>query len=134
MNYVPNTPEEQQAMLEHLGLSSMEDLLTPVPEEVRLRRSLNLPAALPEYDLKRAMGTMAAKNKHLDTTISFLGAGTYDHVLPSVVSHLQRRSEFVDIIYPLSARSEPGDAASDLRISDDGLPDYGHGYCQCLAL
>jgi glycine dehydrogenase subunit 1 len=95
MNYVPNTPEEQQAMLEHLGLSSIEDLLTPVPEAVRLHRPLNLPAALPEPDLKRLLSGMAARNKQLDTTVSFLGAGTYDHVLPSVVPHLQYRSEFV---------------------------------------
>ena len=73
----------------------MEDLLTSVPEEVRLHRPLNLPAALPEPDLKRLMSNMAAKNKQLDTTISFLGAGTYDRTIPSVVPHLQHRSEFV---------------------------------------
>src|SRR5215475_62519 len=95
MNYVPNTPAEQQAMLAHLSLSSIEDLLTPVPIEIRLQRPLNLPAALPEPDLKRLMSSMAAKNKQLDTTISFLGAGTYDRMLPSVVPHLQYRSEMV---------------------------------------
>src|SRR5437763_1902058 len=50
MGYVPNTPEEQQAMLEHMGLSSMEDLLEPVPANVRLQRPLHLPLALPEPD------------------------------------------------------------------------------------
>src|SRR5437016_14067117 len=78
MSYIPNTQEEQRQMLAHLGLSSIEDLLTLVPDGVRLHRPLNLPAALPEQDLKRLMGAMAAKNKNLDTTISFLGAGTYD--------------------------------------------------------
>jgi glycine dehydrogenase subunit 1 len=108
MNYVPNTAEEQQAMLEHLGLSSMEDLLTSVPEEVRLRRPLHLPAALPEPDLKRLMGNMAAKNKQLDTTISFLGAGTYDRAIPSVVPHLQRRSEFVTSYTPYQPEVSQG--------------------------
>ena len=97
MSYVPNTSEEQQEMLEHMGLSSLEDLLAVVPENVRLRRSLHLPAALSEPDLKRLLMGMAAKNKDLDTTISFLGAGTYDHAIPSVVPHLQRRSEFVTV-------------------------------------
>ena len=108
MNYVPNTSAEQQAMLERLGLSSMEDLLTPVPEEVRLRRPLNIPAALPEPDLKRLMGDMAAKNKQLDTTISFLGAGTYNRMLPSVVPHLQYRSEFVTSYTPYQPEVSQG--------------------------
>jgi glycine dehydrogenase subunit 1 len=108
MNYVPNTPAEQQAMLEHLGLSSMEDLLTSVPEEVRLRRPLNIPAALSEPDLKRLMSGMAVKNKQLDTTISFLGAGTYDRMRPSVVPHLQSRSEFVTSYTPYQPEVSQG--------------------------
>ncbi|HEV2660225.1 MAG TPA: glycine dehydrogenase, partial [Ktedonobacteraceae bacterium] len=59
MTYVPNTRDEQQAMLEHLGLSSTEDLLETVPEDVRLRRPLDLPPALSEPDLKRLLSTMA---------------------------------------------------------------------------
>ncbi len=62
MSYIPNTREEQLEILAHLGLSSIEDLLTPVPAEVRLHRPLELPEALPEQDLKRLMGAMAAKN------------------------------------------------------------------------
>lgn len=108
MSYVPNTPEEQQAMLEHMGLSTIEDLLAPVPEDVRLHRPLALPAALPEPDLKRLLSDMAAKNKNLDTTISFLGAGTYDHAIPSVVPHLQRRSEFVTSYTPYQPEVSQG--------------------------
>ena len=108
MTYVPNTPEEQQAMLERLGLSTMEDLLAPVPENVRLDRPLALPSALSEPDLKRLLSGMAAKNKNLDTTISFLGAGTYDHAIPSVVPHLQRRSEFVTSYTPYQPEVSQG--------------------------
>jgi glycine dehydrogenase subunit 1 len=108
MSYVPNTQEEQQAMLEHLGLSSIDDLLTPVPDEVRLDHSLALPPALSEPDLKRVMSRMAAKNKSLDTTISFLGAGTYDRAIPSVVPHLQRRSEFVTSYTPYQPEVSQG--------------------------
>jgi glycine dehydrogenase subunit 1 len=108
MSYVPNTPEEQQAMLEHMGLSSIDDLLSPVPANVRLDRPLNLPPTLPEPDLKRLMSRMAAKNKNLDTTISFLGAGTYDHTIPSVVPHLQSRSEFVTSYTPYQPEVSQG--------------------------
>src|SRR6266704_97677 len=100
MSYGPNTPEEQQAM--------MEDLLAPVPAGVRLHRPLDLPAALAEPDLKRVLQTMAAQNRNLDTTISFLGAGTYDHAIPSVVPHLQRRSEFVTSYTPYQPEVSQG--------------------------
>src|SRR2546428_9820238 len=108
MSYIPNTPEDQQAMLARLGLTSLEDLLAPVPQEVRLQRPLDLPPALAEPDLKRLLNGMAAKNKNLDTTISFLGAGTYDHATPSVVPHLQRRSEFVTSYTPYQPEVSQG--------------------------
>src|SRR2546429_1140367 len=108
MSYIPNTPEDQQTMLDTLGLSSLEALLTPVPENVRLRRPLDLPPALAEPDLKRLLNGMATKNKNLDSTISFLGAGTYDHALPSVVPHLQRRSEFVTSYTPYQPEVSQG--------------------------
>src|SRR5947207_14600686 len=108
MSYIPNTPEDQEAMLTTLRLPSLEALLSPVPENVRLRRPLNLPSALSEPDLKRVLASMAAKNKNLDTTISFLGAGTYDHAIPSVVPHLQRRSEFVTSYTPYQPEVSQG--------------------------
>src|SRR5205085_2522978 len=108
MSYIPNTPQDQQAMLETLGLPSLEALLAPVPENVRLRRPLDLPPALAEPDLKRLMNAMATKNKNLDSTISFLGAGTYDHAIPSIVPHLQRRSEFVTSYTPYQPEVSQG--------------------------
>ena len=108
MSYIPNTREDQEAMLARLGLPSLEALLSPVPENVRLRRPLDLPPALSEPDLKRVLYAMAAKNKNLDTVISFLGAGTYDHAIPSVVPHLQRRSEFVTSYTPYQPEVSQG--------------------------
>ncbi len=95
-------------MLASLGLPSLEALLTPVPDNVRLQRPLNLPPALAEPDLKRVLYRMAAKNKNLDDTLSFLGAGTYDHAIPSVVPHLQRRSEFVTSYTPYQPEVSQG--------------------------
>src|SRR5712671_6576254 len=108
MSYIPNTPEDQQAMLDKLGLPSLEALMAPVPENVRLRRPLNLPNALAEPDLKRLLNNLAAKNQNLDTSISFLGAGTYDHAIPSIVPHLQRRSEFVTSYTPYQPEVSQG--------------------------
>ncbi len=108
MSYVPNTAEEQQAMLESLGLSTLEDLLEPVPADVRLQVPLDLPPARSEPDLKRLMSRMAARNQDLDCTISFLGAGTYDRSIPSVVPHLQQRSEFVTSYTPYQPEVSQG--------------------------
>lgn len=108
MSYIPNTPEDQRVMLEALDLPDLEALLTPVPEHVRLHRPLNLPVALAEPDLKRVMSGMAARNKSLDTTVAFLGAGSYDHAIPSVVPHLQRRSEFVTSYTPYQPEVSQG--------------------------
>src|SRR5947209_77954 len=108
MSYIPNTREDQHEMLATLGLSSLEDLLEPVPEQVRLRRPLALPPAVNEPDLKRLLAGMAAKNRNIDSTLSFLGAGSYDHAIPSVVPHLQRRSEFVTSYTPYQPEVSQG--------------------------
>ncbi|HEV7126919.1 MAG TPA: glycine dehydrogenase, partial [Ktedonobacterales bacterium] len=108
MSYVPNTTAEQQEMLRTIGATSVEDLLVPVPRSVRLQRPLDLPAALPEPDLKRLMLGLAERNADLDHTISFLGAGSYDHVVPSVVPHLYKRSEFYTSYTPYQPEMSQG--------------------------
>ena len=108
MNYVPNTASEQAEMLHAVGAATMEDLLTPVPEQVRLKRPLDLPAALPEPDIKRLMIAMAERNSDLDHYPSFLGAGSYEHILPSVVPHLMKRSEFYTSYTPYQPEVSQG--------------------------
>src|SRR5215467_15324168 len=94
MSYVPNTTEEQREMLRAIGAKSMEDLLAPIPASVRLKRPLNLPAAQPERDVRRTLTALAEQNADLDHFVSFLGAGSYEHYIPSAVPHLVKRSEF----------------------------------------
>jgi glycine dehydrogenase subunit 1 len=108
MSYVPNTAAEQQAMLRSVGAESLEDLLAPIPEAVRLKRPLDLPPALPEPDLKRLLAGMAELNADLDHYPSFLGAGSYDHVIPSVVPHLVKRSEFYTSYTPYQPEFSQG--------------------------
>jgi glycine dehydrogenase subunit 1 len=108
MTYVPNTTDEQQAMLRAVGAETIEDLLTDIPQDVRLQRSLELPAALAEPDLKRLMLGMAERNADLDHFPSFLGAGSYDRVVPSVVAHLAKRSEFYTAYTPYQPEISQG--------------------------
>src|SRR5262245_3277844 len=94
MSYVPNTTEEQREMLRAIGAKSIEDLLAPIPKAIRLKRPLNLPAAQPERDVRRTLTALAEQNADLDHFVSFLGAGSYEHYVPSAVPHLVKRSEF----------------------------------------
>jgi glycine dehydrogenase subunit 1 len=108
MTYIPNTPAEQEEMLRSLGVASIEDLLDSVPQEVRLQRALTLPPALTELELLRLLGGMAERNIDLDHHLSFLGAGNYDHFVPSVVAHLAKRSEFYTSYTPYQPEVSQG--------------------------
>jgi glycine dehydrogenase subunit 1 len=108
MTYVPNTPDEQQEMLRAIGVGSIEDLLTPIPAAVRLRRPLDVPDALSELDVRRLLTDLAEQNADLDHYPSFLGAGSYDHFIPSVVPHLARRSEFLTSYTPYQPEISQG--------------------------
>jgi glycine dehydrogenase subunit 1 len=94
MSYIPNTPEEQRAMLRTLGAESIEDLLADIPSEVRLKRPLDIPPGLSEPDVKRLLAQLGKQNVSLEDAISFLGAGNYAHLVPSLVPQLAGRSEF----------------------------------------
>ncbi len=108
MNYVPNTTAEQQAMLRAVGVETVEELLQSVPEQVRLKRPLALPRSLPEPNLKRLMLEISEKNADLDHYVSFLGAGSYNHTLPSMVPHLYQRAEFVTSYTPYQPEISQG--------------------------
>ncbi|WIG60135.1 MAG: Glycine dehydrogenase [decarboxylating] (glycine cleavage system P1 protein) [Ktedonobacterales bacterium] len=108
MSYVPNTAAEQQEMLRAVGVETIEDLLKPISPEVRLQRALALPKALPEPDLRRLMLRMSEENADLDHYASFLGAGSYEHIIPSVVPHLYKRSEFYTSYTPYQPEISQG--------------------------
>ena len=107
MGFVPNTKAEQLEMLKTLGCSTIEDLFGDIPEELRLKRPLNLPEPLAEYQLIKYMTGLASKNKHLDHLVSFLGAGA-DHIVPSVIKHLVGRGEFLTAYTPYQAEISQG--------------------------
>jgi glycine dehydrogenase subunit 1 len=108
MSYVPNTPAEQHEMLRTVGARSIDDLLATVPPDVRLDRPLAIPAALPEPDVRRLLSRLAAESINLDQTLSFLGAGSYERVVPSVVPHLVKRSEFYTSYTPYQPEVSQG--------------------------
>ncbi|MEG1158397.1 MAG: aminomethyl-transferring glycine dehydrogenase, partial [Christensenellaceae bacterium] len=105
-SYVPNTKDEQSAMLAKLGFVDFEDLLKHIPDEVRLKRPLAIGEGLCERDVLAAAQLLADKNIEFDTI--FRGAGAYHHYIPSVVKHLCTREEFVTAYTPYQAEISQG--------------------------
>ncbi|HVR73806.1 MAG TPA: aminomethyl-transferring glycine dehydrogenase subunit GcvPA [Planctomycetota bacterium] len=94
MAYVPHTPGETREMLQAMGLERMEDLFQGVPEGIRLKRSLAIPARKSEAEILLAMERLAAQNRRMDDRPSFLGAGVYRRFIPSAIDYLASRGEF----------------------------------------
>src|SRR5512135_2751258 len=108
MRYIPNTSDDREQMLRDIGVSSFEDLLAPLPETARLRTPLNLPLGKSEFEVKAHMTGLARKNLQAAEMLSFLGAGSYDHFVPSAVSSLSSRSEFLTAYTPYQPEVSQG--------------------------
>ena len=88
-------------MLEFLGLSSLDELFSVVPEALRLAGGLDIPAGLPEPDVFAHMEDLASANRPCGRDlVCFAGAGAYDHEVPPVTRALASRSEFVTSYTP----------------------------------
>jgi glycine dehydrogenase subunit 1 len=103
--YVPNTKEQQQAMLDEIN-KSFDDLIAPIPSSVRLNRPLNLPKGLSEFEALDIMKGYANQNVVFSTILR--GAGAYIHYIPSVVKHLSAREEFVTAYTPYQSELSQG--------------------------
>lgn len=95
--YIPNSvPEVQQEMLKEIGLNSLEDLHAEVPEELKLKKNLNLPKAFEsEYELRRHVEGLLKKNKNCKDYLNFLGAGCWQHYVPAICDEINSRGEFL---------------------------------------
>ncbi|MBI5756603.1 MAG: aminomethyl-transferring glycine dehydrogenase subunit GcvPA, partial [Nitrospirae bacterium] len=108
MEYIPNTIEDQTEMLKAVGVSSVEELFDNIPVDVRLKRDLNIPDAVSEFELLKDVNILGGMNAHTGDYVSFLGGGAYDHFIPSVVPHIISRSEFYTAYTPYQAEMSQG--------------------------
>lgn len=108
MTYIPISPAERDAMLKTVGVKSLDDLFEAVPAKHRFP-NLDLPPALTEMEAAAHLGDMAASNENVrQDLISFLGAGAYNHYVPSVVDHMLRRGEFYTAYTPYQPEISQG--------------------------
>ena len=108
MRYLPHLDSDRKAMLEAIGVASIDDLFTDVPEAARLKGLVDLPLKQGELAVERAMSAMASRNMSAGSVPFFLGAGAYRHHIPSTVDHLIQRSEFLTAYTPYQPEISQG--------------------------
>lgn len=106
MRYLPSAPSEDRALLDAIGVQRAEDLLGGVPPELRLKRELNLPGELSEQEVLRQMEALAARNTIFPAR--FLGAGAYDHFVPTAIDMMVGREEWFTAYTPYQPEVSQG--------------------------
>lgn len=106
--YIPATEADKKEMLGVIGLNSTDQLFEDIPAEFRLNRELNLPKAKSELEVMNYMQSLAAMNKSVSDMLCFLGAGAYDHYVPTVVDAIISRSEFYTSYTPYQPEISQG--------------------------
>jgi glycine dehydrogenase subunit 1 len=108
MPYIYNTPDDQQAMLEAIGVGSLDELFDSISAELRFRGQLDLPPAMGEIELTAHLQSLAGKNNSPADKVCFLGAGSYDHFVPAVVDYVASRGEFYTSYTPYQPEVSQG--------------------------
>ncbi len=108
MPFIANTDSERDDMLKQIGAATFDDLIADIPQELRLKEPLDLPAALSEPGVMQFMEQLASSNQSAAGHVSFLGGGAYDHYIPPAVKTIASRSEFYTAYTPYQAEVSQG--------------------------
>lgn len=104
-SYFPHTEDDIKSMLEHIGVGSLDDLYSDVPDKFIYRGEYDLPDAMSEQQVRSFFESLDKKDLHLKV---FAGAGAYDHYTPSVIPYICSRSEFLTAYTPYQAEISQG--------------------------
>ncbi len=103
--YFPHTEDDLQAMLQKVGVASMDDLYAEVPAGIRFQGDYQLPSEMSELEVRQLFEKLGTQNQ---TLTCFAGAGVYDHYTPAVIPQLLQRSEFLTSYTPYQAEISQG--------------------------
>lgn len=103
--YFPHTQEDLDVMLKKVGVSSLDELFSEIPESIRFKGDYDLPSAMSEMEIRHFFEQLGKKNEQLTV---FAGAGVYDHYTPSIVPNIIQRSEFLTSYTPYQAEISQG--------------------------
>jgi len=106
--YYPNTEDDRREMLKAIGVENFDELIKDIPDAIRLKADLKIPAAMSELEVIKHLSNLGNKNVNTQDSISFLGAGAYDHFIPSAIAALLNRSEFYTAYTPYQAEVSQG--------------------------
>ena len=107
--YIPNSqPEIKKEMMQEIGIKSIDELYADIPAKYRLKKPLNLPEGLAEFEVKKHVETLLSKNKTCNDMPVFLGAGCWPHYVPAVVKEIVQRSEFLTAYTPYQPEISQG--------------------------
>jgi glycine dehydrogenase subunit 1 len=107
MTFNPHTAQDRAEMLAAVGVASVEELFSAIPEDVR-QPDLHLPPALTEMEAAARLTELAGKNLQIAPGASFLGAGSYSHYVPAVVNQLLLRGELFTAYTPYQPEVSQG--------------------------
>jgi len=105
--YLPQTEEDIRAMLAVIGMPSVEALFEDVPKEYRFPK-MDLPPAVSELEILDELYGMALKNSTTGCFATFIGAGAYNHFIPSAIPYLAGRGEFITAYTPYQPEVSQG--------------------------
>ena len=105
LSYFPHTEEDVRAMLERIGVNSLDDLFSDVPADFVFKGEYDLPSAMSEQQVRDYFEKLASMNTKLKV---FVGQGAYDHYIPSVIPYITSRSEFITAYTPYQCEISQG--------------------------
>jgi glycine dehydrogenase subunit 1 len=108
MRYIPHTDHDLSTMLAALGVRSVDDLFSSIPEQLRAQATINLPAGLSEHQVRTRLAELASANRVSPDSVTFLGAGAYPHFVPVVVDQIIQRAEFATAYTPYQPEVSQG--------------------------
>ncbi len=103
--YIPHSPKDIERMLQAIGVSSLDDLFVDIPEHLRYQGDLDIPKGASEFEVQETLRTLSEKNI---SGTSFLGCGSYDHIIPAAVPSLMSHPAFVSAYTPYQAETSQG--------------------------
>ena len=108
MPYILNSEQERNEMLNAIGVRSLDELFAHLPEQIKLKKGLPLLEGLSEYQVHQKLRALAGENKSVSCLNHFLGAGYYDHYVPSVVRFILSQPQFLTAYTPYQAECSQG--------------------------
>jgi len=108
MPFVPASDKDREYMLNKIGVSDFEELITNIPQEVRYKGGMDFPKQLSEYEVTRLLHGYSIKNNSAFSHVCFMGGGAYERYIPSIVGDTINRAEFRTAYTPYQAEVSQG--------------------------